>query len=91
MSTAEAAIQKKIYGSGITILMISNEEMEDLMRIVKSLEESLLLIKRIIETIKNETEEEKGGFLPMLSGTLVASLLGSVLTGKGVIRTGENF
>ena len=91
MSTAEAAIQKKIYGSGITILMISNEEMEDLMRIVKSLEESVLLIKRIIETIKNETEEGKGGFLPMLSGTLVASLLGSVLTGKGVIRTGENF
>ena len=61
------------------------------MKIVKSLEESGLLVKGISETIKNETKEQKGGFVPLLLGTLAASLLGSVLTGKGVIRGGENF
>ena len=61
------------------------------MKIVKSLEESGLLVKGISETIKNETKEQKGGFVPLLLGTLAASLLGSVLTGKGVIRAGENF
>ena len=53
MSAADAAIQKKIYGSGTTALVISNEEMEDIMKIVKSLEESGLLIKGISETIEN--------------------------------------
>ena len=61
------------------------------MKIVKSLEESGLLVKGISETIKNETKEQKGGFVPLLLGTLAASLLGSVLTGKGVIRAGGNF
>ena len=61
------------------------------MKIVKSLEESGLLVKGISETIKNETKEQKGGFVPLLLGTLATSLLGSVLTGKGVIRAGENF
>ena len=61
------------------------------MKIVKSLDESGLLVKRISETIKNETKEQKVGFLPMLLGTLVASVLRSALTGKGVIRRGENF
>ena len=65
------------------------------MKIVKSLEESGLLKKGISETIKNEAKEHKGGFLPMLLGILVANMLGSALTGKGVIRagegTGENF
>ena len=71
--------------------------MEDIVKIVKSLEESGLLVKRISETIKNETKKGKRGFLPMQLGTLTASLLGSALTGKevikageGVIRTGEN-
>ena len=59
------------------------------MKIVKSLEESRLLIKGFTETIKNEGKEQKGGFIPMLLGTLVASVLGNGLTGRGVIRTGE--
>ena len=88
MSATEAAIQKKIYGSGTTALIISNEEMEDKMKIVKSLEESGLLVKGVSETIKNETKQ-KGGFLSMLLGTLAASLLGRALTGKGVIRASE--
>ena len=61
MLAADAAIQKKIYGSGKTALIISNEEMEDIMRIVKSIEESGLLIKGISETIKNEAKEQKEG------------------------------
>ena len=89
MSAEDAAIQKKIYGSGTTALKISNEENEDIMRIVKSLEESELLIKEISETIKNEAKEQKGGFLGMLLGTLGASLLGNALAGRGVIRAGE--
>ena len=59
------------------------------MKIVNSLEESGLLVKAISEKIKNETKEQKGGFLPMLLGTLAASMLGSALTRRGVIRTSE--
>ena len=89
MSAADAVIQKKIYGSGTTALITSNEEMEDIMKIVESLEESGLLIKVISETIKTEAKEQKGGFLSLLSGTLATSVLGNALAGKGVIRTGE--
>ena len=71
--------------------------MEDIMKIV-SLEESGLLLKGISETIKNEAKEQKGGFFPMLFRPLAASILGSALTGTGVIRAhegtiraGENF
>ena len=63
--------------------------MEGIMKIVKSLEESGLLIKGISETIKNDAKEQKGGFLPMLLGTLAASILRTALTGRGVIRAGE--
>ena len=63
--------------------------MEDIIKIVKLLEESRLLVKGISETTKNETKEQKGGFLPMLLGTLAASILGNAITGKGVIRAGE--
>ena len=59
------------------------------MKIVKSLEESGLLIKGVSETIKNEAKEQKAGFLRMLLGTLGASLLGNLLTGKGTITAGE--
>ena len=59
------------------------------MKIVKSLEESVLLTRRISETIKSKVKEQKGGFLEMLLGTLGASLLGSAFTGRGVIRAGE--
>ena len=54
-----------MFGSGMTTLIISNEEMNDIMKIIKSLEESGLLIKSVSETIKNETKEQKGGFLGM--------------------------
>ena len=60
--------------------------MKEIMKIVKSLEESELLVKGISKSIKNETKKRKGGFLSMLLGTLAASLLGSALTRKGVIR-----
>ena len=63
--------------------------MEDTMEIVKSLEESELLIKRISETIKNKPKEQKGRFFRMLLGTIAVSLLESALTGQGVIWTGE--
>ena len=89
MSAADAAIQKKNYGSGNTALIITNEEMEDIMKIVKSLEESGLLIQGISETIKNETKKQKSRFISMLLGILAASILGNALTGKGVIRAGE--
>ena len=84
MSAADAAIQKKIDGSGTTALIISNEEMEDIMKINESLEESRLLIKGISEAIKNEETEQKGEFLGMLLGTLGAGLLGNVLRGRRV-------
>ena len=89
MLATDAAIQRKIYGSGTTALIISNEEMEDIMKIVKSHEEWGLLIKGINETIKHETEELKAGFLPILCWILAASILGNALIGKGVIRTGK--
>ena len=63
--------------------------MEDKMKIVKSLEKSRLIIKGIIETIKNEVKERIGRFLSILLGTLPASIIGNILTGKGVIRAGE--
>ena len=78
-----------MFGSGFTILISSNEEMNDIMKIVKSLEESGLLIKGVSETIKNEAKEQKGEFLSTLLGTLGANLLGNLLTGQGTIRAGE--
>ena len=63
--------------------------MEDIMKIVKSLEESGLLIKGVSETIKNEAKEQKSRFLSMLLRTLAASLLGNLLTRKGTLRSGE--
>ena len=78
-----------MFKSGTTTLVISNEEMNDIMKIVKSLEESGLLIKGVSETIKNEAKEQTGGFIIMLLGTLGASLLGNLLTGKGTIRAGK--
>ena len=77
---------KKNHGSDTTVLTITNEEMEDIMKIVKSLEESGLLIKGISETIKNQAKEQKEGFLPMLLGTLAVSILGNAVAGKGLIR-----
>ena len=66
-----------------TTLILSNDEMEDIIKIVKSLEESGLLLKGVSETIQNEVKEQKGGFLDMLLGTLSASVLGNMLAGIG--------
>ena len=88
MPAADTAIQKK-NGSVTTELIISNEEMENVMKTVKSLEESRLLIKGIRETIKNDAKKQQGGFLRMLWRILAARILGNALTGKGVIRAGE--
>ena len=87
-SAIDAGIQKKIHGSGTTILMISNEEIYDIMKIVHALEDSTILLKGVTKTIKNETQEQKGGFLNMLLGNLGASFLGNMLAGKGIVRTG---
>ena len=62
--------------------------MKEVIKIVKSLEYSGLLIKGFSETIQNEAKEQKGGFLSMLLGTLGASLLGNMLAGKGITRAG---
>ena len=88
-AATDAAIHEKMFGSGVTILIISNEEMNHIMKIVKSPKESGLLITGVSETIKNEAKQQKGGFLRMLLGTLGASLLGNLLTGKGTMRVGE--
>ena len=63
--------------------------MEDIIKIVKSLEDSGLLLKGVTETVQNEVKEQKGGFLRMLLGTLGASLLGNILAGKGINRAGK--
>ena len=85
-SAADAGIRKKILVSGNTTLIISNEEMNDIIKIVQALEDSNILLKGVTDTVKNETKEQKGGFLSMLLGTLGAGLLGSSLTGKGFVR-----
>ena len=76
MSAIDGSIQKKIHGSATTTL------------VVKSLENSGLLLEGVCETIKNEAKEQKGRFLSMLLGTLGASLLGNMLAGKGIVRAG---
>ena len=79
----------KIHGSGTTTLTISNEEMNYIMKIVQAFEDSYILLKGVTKAIKNKTEKQKGGFLSMLLGTLGASLLGNLLTGKGIVRAGS--
>ena len=66
--------------------IISNEEMNDLMKIVEALKDSNILLNGVTKTITNETKEQKGGFLSTLLGTLAASLLGNTLAGKGIVR-----
>ena len=83
MSAIDGSIKKKILGSGTTTLIISNDEMDDILKIVKSLENSGVLLKGVSETIQHEAKEQRGEFLGMLLGTLGASLLGDVLS-KGL-------
>ena len=106
-SSIDAGVQKKIYGSGATALVISNEEM-NIMKIVQALENSRILLKGVTETIKNETKQQKGGYLSLLLGTLASALLGDMLSssssekgiaragygnkqGKGIVRAGYGF
>ena len=93
MSAIDGSIKKKMFGSGTTTLIISNDEMDDILKIVKSLEDSNVLLKGVSETNQHEAKEQRRGFLSMLLGTLGASLLGDIsskgLFGKGIIRTGE--
>ena len=89
-SAADARIHKKILGSGShTTLIISNKDMEDLIKIVKQLEDSGLLLKGVTESVQNEVKEQKGGILSMLQGTLGAGLLENLLTGKGAFHAGK--
>ena len=89
MSAIDGSIQKKIHGSGVK-LIIEQEDMKDIMKIIKALENSGILLKGVSKIIKNETKEQRGGFLIMLLGTLGASLLGNLLTGgKDIMCAGE--
>ena len=89
MSAIDGSIQQKIHGSGIK-LIIEEEDMKHIMKIIKALENSGILLKGVSTTIENETKEQRGGFLSMLLGTLGASLLGNLLTGgKGIMRAGH--
>ena len=88
-SATDATIHKKMFGSGTTTSIIFNEEMNDIMKIIKYLEEFGLFRKVFSKTIENETKEPKKGFSNMLLGQLGATLLGNLLSGKGTIRAGE--
>ena len=97
-SEADAGTYKKILGSGshsspashnTTTLIISNKYMNDLTKIVKSLEDSGLLLKGVTESVQNEVKEQKGGFRSMLLEILGASLSGNLLTGKRVNKKGK--
>ena len=89
VSAIDAQIQKKIHGSGTATLIISNDEINDIMKIVQALEVSSISLKGVTKTIKNETKEQKGRFLSLLLGTLGASVLGNMLAGKGIVRAGS--
>ena len=96
-AATDAAIQKKIYGSGMTTLIISKERMKDIMKIVKPPEESSLLIRSVSETTENEAKDQNRGFLSMLLGRLGLSLLrnllgvNSYLSRYRTIRAGQDF
>ena len=89
MSVIVGSIKKKIHGSGVQ-LIIEQEDMNDIIKIIEVLENSSILLKGVTKTIENETKEQRGGFLSMLLGTLGASLLGNLLIGgTGMMRAGE--
>ena len=88
-SAADARIHKKILGSGTITLIISNEEMNDIIKFVQALEDSNILLKEVTKTVQNEVKKQKGGFFSMLLGTLGASFLGNLLTGKRIYRAGK--
>ena len=88
MSAIDGSIKKKIRGDGVK-LIIEEEDMNDIIKIIEALENSGILLKGVTKTFENETKEQRGGFLSMVLGILGASLLGNLLTGKGLARAGE--
>ena len=99
MSAIDGSIRTKSHGSGVK-LIIEQENMNDIMKIIKALENSGILLKGVSKTIKNETKEQRGRFLSMLLGTLGPSLLGNLLSGgkgsvasrakgEGIMRAGD--
>ena len=89
-SAIDAGIQKKTNDSGTTTLITSHtQKMNDIIEIVQNLENSNILLKGVTKIIKNKIKEQKGGLLGMLLGNLGASLLGNMLAGKGIVRTGS--
>ena len=74
-SASDTGIQKKIHGSGTTTLIISNKEINDIMKIVQALEDFNILVKGVTETIKNKTKKQEGWFLETLVDTLGSILL----------------
>ena len=88
MSAIDRSIQKKMRGDGIK-LAIEQEDMNDIIKIIEALENSGILLEGVTKTIENETKEQRGGFLSILLATLGASLLGNLLSGKGLARAGE--
>ena len=96
MSAIDVGIQKKMRGDGIK-LVVEQEDMNDIIKIIEALENPGILLKGVTKTIENDTKEQRGAILSMLLGTLGASLLGNLLTGRkgivraveGVIRAGE--
>ena len=94
MSAIDGEIQKKMRGNGVTKgagikLVIEQEDMNNIIKIIEALENSGILLKGVKKTIENETKKQRGGFLSMLLGTLGARLLGNLLSGKGIMRAGE--
>ena len=89
MSGIDGAIQKNIYGSGTTTLVISNEKLNDIMKIVQALEDQNILLKGVSKTIKNDINNQKDCAIGMLLCTLGASLLGNLLSGRGLFRSGH--
>ena len=94
LSAIHGEIQKKMRGDGATKgagikLSIEQEDMNNIIKIIEALENSGILLKGVKKTIENETKKQRGGFLSMLLGTLGASLLGNLLSGKGMMRAGE--
>ena len=98
-SAADVVIHTKILGSGYrpsssvsyinTILIISNDGMKYIIKIVKSLQDSILLLEGVSETIQTKAKEQRGVFNSMLLGTLGTSLLGNILAGREINRAGE--
>ena len=89
MSAIDGSIQKKIHGSGVK-LIIEQEDMNDIMKIIQALQNSDILLKGVTKTTENETKEQRERFLGMLLGTLGAGLLGNLLTaGKGIMTAGD--